>query len=134
MISTLVLALPDFTSTFVVESDASSTGIGIILSQNGRPIAYFSKALSPKHQVWSVYDKEMLAILVAVKKWNAYLVGRHFKIKTDHYNLKFLLDQKATTPTQHAWVAKMMGYDYKVIFQKEASNTMANALSKRLSA
>ena len=131
MISAPVLAMPDFNTTFIVESDASHSGIGAVLSQGGRPIAYFSKALSPKHQVLSVYEKEMLAILVAVKKWNAYFVGRHFHIKIDHYSLKFLLDQKATTPAQQAWVVKMMGYDYEVIFRKESSNTVADALSRQ---
>ena len=101
------------------------------MTQKGRPIVYFSKALAPKHQVLSVYDKEMLAILVAIKKWHAYLVGRHFQIKTDHYSLKFFLDQQATTPAQQTWVVKMMGYDYEVIFKKGTSNTMADAISRR---
>ena len=78
MIKAPVLALPDFNSLFVVESDACSTGIGAVLSQLGRPVAFFSKALSMKHQALSVYEKEMLAILLAVKKWNSYLMGRHF--------------------------------------------------------
>ena len=99
-----VLALPDFEVTFVVESDASSTGLGAVLSQKGRPIAFFSKALSPKLQAKSMYEKEMLAILSAVKKWNAYLLGRHFQIKTDHQNLKYLLDHRTNTPTQQLWV------------------------------
>ena len=100
MITAPVLALPDFNETFVVESDASHRGIGAVLTQKGRLIAYFSKALGPRHQVLSVYDKEMLAILLAVKKWNAYLLGRHFHIKTDHHSLKFLLDQRTNTPAQ----------------------------------
>ena len=73
-----VSALPIFNNIFVVESDASHEGIGAVLSQGGRPIAFFSKGLSPKHQVLSVYEKEMLAILATVKKWHAYLIGRHF--------------------------------------------------------
>ena len=100
IISAHVLALPNFNEPLVVESDASSLGIEPVLTQGGHPIAYFNKALSPRHQTLSIYEKEMLAILVAVKKWNAYLVGRHFHIKTDHYNLKFSLDQKVTTPAQ----------------------------------
>ena len=95
-----VLVLPDFNQEFIVEADASHYGIGVVLSQGGRPVAYFSKALSPKHQTLSVYEKEMMAILVAVRKWNSYLLGRHFKIKTDHQSLKFLLDQQANTPAQ----------------------------------
>ena len=87
-----MLALLDFESTFVVESDANSTSIGAVLSQNRRPIAFFSKALGHKHQVLLVCEQEMIAILVAIKKWNTYLMGKHFQILTDHYNLKFLLD------------------------------------------
>ena len=68
MITAPVLALPNFSEEFIVESDASSQGIGAVLTQNGRPLAYFSKALSAKHQALLVYEKEMLAILVAVKK------------------------------------------------------------------
>ena len=79
----------------------------------------------------SVYEKEMMAILSTVQNWNAYLMGRHFQIKIDHYSLKFLLDQKATTLAQQAWVIKMMMYDYEVTFRKGISNTMADALSRR---
>ena len=73
----------------------------------------------------------MMAILIAVKKWNAYLMGRHFKIKTDHYSLKFLLDQRATTFAQQAWLVKMMDYDFEVIFRKGVTNTVADALSRK---
>ena len=71
MVTALVLALPNFDDSFTVESDASSGGISAVLTQNGRPIAYFSKALGPKHQVLSIYEWEMLAIIAAVKKWTA---------------------------------------------------------------
>ena len=77
------------------------------------------------------FIKEMLAIFAALKKWNSYLTGRHFQIKTDHYTFKFVLDQKATTPTQQAWLVKMMSYDFEVSFKKGFSNTMANALSRK---
>ena len=106
MITTSVLILPDFSSEFIVESDASHVGIGVVLTQRGKPIAYFSKALSDKHQTLSIYEKEMLVILVAVKKWSSYLIGRHFKIKTDHHSLKFILNQKISTLAQKQWVLK----------------------------
>ena len=118
MVTAPVLAMPNFNIPFVVEFDASNEGIGAVLTQEGHPIVYFSKALGLKHQVLSVYEKEMLAIFAAVKKWHSYLIGRRFMIKTDHYSLRFLLDQKATTPAQQASIVKMMGYDYEVSFRK----------------
>ena len=118
MVTAPVLVLPDFTQEFIVEADASQYGIGAVLSQKGRPVAYFSKALSIKHQTLSVYEKEMMAILVAVKRWNSYLLGRHFKIKTNHQSLKFLLDQQTNTPAQQQWVLRMMGYDFEVLYRR----------------
>ncbi|KAJ7979025.1 Ty3/gypsy retrotransposon protein [Quillaja saponaria] len=73
-----------------------------------------SKALSARHQALSTYEKEMLAIVMAVKKWSSYLTERHFIIKTDHKSLKYLLEQKITTSAQQVWLEKMMGYDYEV--------------------
>ena len=78
MVTALILALPNFNLLFVVESDASSEGIRAILSQGGRPVVYFNKGLSLKPQVFSIYEKEMTIILAFVKKWNTYLMGRHF--------------------------------------------------------
>ena len=77
-----------------------------------------------------MYEIEMMAILSTDKKWNAYLLGNHFKIKTDHFSLKFLLDQKTNTYAQQIWVIKMMGYDYEVIFEKGITNAFVDALSK----
>ncbi|GMI90521.1 hypothetical protein HRI_002721400 [Hibiscus trionum] len=92
-----VLALPNFTKPFSLETDASSRGIGAVLSQEGRPVAFLSKALGPRHADLSVYEREYLAILLAVTKWRHYLEGGPFIIKTDHEALKHLLEQKLTT-------------------------------------
>ena len=73
----------------------------------------------------------MMTILTTVKKWNVCLIERPFQIKIDHYNLKFLLDQKANTLAQQAWIIKMTGYDYEVLFRKNSSNTVADALSRK---
>ena len=72
--------------------NTSNYGIGAVLSQKGRPIAYLSKALGPSKRAWSIYSKEMLAIMVAVKLWRPYLLGRKFQIWTDQKSLKFLLE------------------------------------------
>lgn len=72
--STPVLALPDFSVPFHVETDASGSGVGAALQQNGHPLAFISKSLSPHNQGLSTYEKEYLAILMAVDAWCHYLM------------------------------------------------------------
>ncbi|GJT36215.1 homeodomain-like protein [Tanacetum coccineum] len=100
MVNSLVLALPNFGEEFVIETDASGVGIGAVLQQQGHPVAYLSKTLATKHQSLSAYEKELLVVVMALQKWRGYLLDRHFKIKTDHFNLKYMLDQRITTPFQ----------------------------------
>ncbi|GMJ08032.1 hypothetical protein HRI_004472400 [Hibiscus trionum] len=126
-----VLTLPDFSEEFSVETDASEKGVGAVLVQKGKPLAFFSRGLGVRHQGLSVYEKEMLAALMAVKKWSAYLVGRHFKIKTDHQSLRFLAENQAITPAQQKWMVKMLGYDYEVVYKKGSSNVVADSLSRK---
>jgi hypothetical protein len=80
MAITPILGLPKFFDMFVLETHASYIGIGAVLAQQGRPLAYMSKAIRPKKQGWSVYSKEMLAIMEAIRLWQPYLLGRHFQI------------------------------------------------------
>ena len=100
MVRALVLALPDFDQEFVVECDASKFGIGVFLMQQGRPIAYFNTILRGKNVFLSTYEKELLALAIAVKHWRPYLLGRRFRVRTNHKSLKFLLEQQVTTEMQ----------------------------------
>ncbi|XP_022024279.1 uncharacterized protein LOC110924592 [Helianthus annuus] len=125
-----VLALPNFQETFVVETDASGFGIGVVLMQKGHPIAYISKALSPRHMSLSTYERELLAIIYVVQKWQPYLAHAHFVIKTDQHSLKYLLDSKISTPFQQRWLSKLMGFNFEIMYKKGVDNKVADALSR----
>jgi hypothetical protein len=87
-----VLALPDFTLPFVLECDASDEGIGAVLMQGGHPIIFESRKFSQPERLYSIYDKEMLAIMHALTKFRQYLMGSKFVVKTDHNSLKYFLE------------------------------------------
>ena len=76
-----------------IECDAFEVGIGVVLMQENHPIAYLSHALKGKNLHLSTYEKELLALVISVKKWRPYLIGKTFKVRTDHQTLKFLLEQ-----------------------------------------
>ena len=88
MSSCPVLALPDFSQPFVLECDASGEGIGVVLTQNHHPIAFESRKLHTYERSYSIYDKEMWAIMHALAKFQPYLVGNRLKVKTDRNSLK----------------------------------------------
>lgn len=97
LVQALVLASLDFRKEFVLETDACATGVGAVLMQQGHPLAFLSKALGPKNQALSIYDKECLAILMAIEKWKAYLQHGSFTIHTDQRSLIHLGDHKFNT-------------------------------------
>ena len=125
-----VLALPDFSKEFIVECDASGRGIGAVLMQDHKPIAFFSKALAPCTLSKSVYEKEIMALVLAVQHWRHYLMGRPFKVFTDHKSLRHLLQQRLTTTNQHCWLSKLMGYQFEIVYKPGAENKVADALSR----
>jgi hypothetical protein len=131
MCTTPFLTLPDFTKTFVLECDASGKGIGVVLMQEGRPLAFTNKKLSEINLGKYIYEKEMLAILHVLDLWCPYLFGKWFQIKTYHQSLKYSLEQHISSPEQQKWVTKLFGYDYEIIYKKGKDNVVADALSQK---
>ncbi|XP_038982115.1 uncharacterized protein LOC120110620 [Phoenix dactylifera] len=131
MTQTPVLALPNFSQPFEVYMDASNEGIGAVLAQNKRPLAYISKALGPQKKAWSTYAREMLAVVHVVKIWRPYLLGRRFTIVTDQQALRHLLTQKIVTPYQQKFLVKLLGFEYDIIYQPGKENKVADALSRK---
>lgn len=130
MASTPVLQLPDFTKQFVVETDACESGIGAVLMQEQHPLAFLSKPLSVAHLQLSIYEKEFLALIMAVERWRPYLQRGEFIVKIDHQSLTFLDDQTLQSPLQRKAMARLMGLQFKIVYRQGAENLAADALSR----
>lgn len=131
MVSAPVLAVPDFSKTFVLETDACKVGVGAVLMQQGHPLAYLSKALCHKNQALSTYEMECLALLMAVEKWRPYLQHQRFVIRTNHQALRHLSEQRLSTGIQHKAFVKLMGLDYTIQYKKGVTNTAVDSLSRK---
>jgi hypothetical protein len=125
-----VLQLLNFDKPFIVNCDASGTGFGAVLHQEAGPIAFYSRPVVPQHSKLAAYERELIGLVKAVRHWRPYLWSRSFIVRTDHYALKFILDQRLSTIPQHTWVSKLFGYDFIVEFNPGRTNTVADALSR----
>jgi hypothetical protein len=76
-------------------------------------------------------ERELIGLVLAIYHWRQYLWGRRFLVRTDHFSLKFLLDQRLATIPQHHWMGKLLGFDFSVEYKAGSTNTVAEALSRR---
>ncbi|KAM3402096.1 hypothetical protein ACQJBY_006196 [Aegilops geniculata] len=132
LVSAPVLRLPDFNKQFVIDTDACDYGVGAILQQEGHPIAYMSKPLAPKNRGLSTYEKECLAILMAVEQWRPYLHTDEFLIRTNQRSLVHLDDQRLSTVWQQKAFTKLLGLRYKICYRPGTTNSVVDALSRRI--
>lgn len=130
MTSPPVLVLPNFSLPFEVECDAAGRGIGAVLMQQRQPVAFFSKALSDGNLAKSVYEKELMALVLCIQHWRHYLLGREFIVYTDHKSLKHFLQQRISSPDQQCWLAKLLGYQFEVKYKPGLKNRAADSLPR----
>ncbi|XP_012487911.1 uncharacterized protein LOC105801125 [Gossypium raimondii] len=126
-----LLALPDFSKTFEIECDASGVGIGAVLTQDGRPIVYFSEKLNGAVLNYLVYDKEMYALIRALETWQHYLWPKEFVIHSDHEALKHIKGQHKLNKRHAKWVEYLESFPYVIKNKKGKENIVADALSRR---
>ncbi|XP_052173757.1 uncharacterized protein LOC127789046 [Diospyros lotus] len=126
-----VLALPDFHKTFEIECDASGIGIGAVLMQEGRPIAYFSEKLSGAALNDPTYDKELYALKRALETWQHYLWPKQFVVHTDHQSLKHIKGQGKLNKRHARWLEFIEPFPYVIKYKQGKENVVADALSRR---
>ena len=126
-----VLALPNGRDGFVVYSDASRQGLGCVLMQNDRVIAYASRQLKKHEQNYPTHDLELAAIVFALKIWRHYLYGVPCRIFTDHKSLKYIFTQKELNLRQRRWLELIKDYDCTIEYHPGKANVVADALSRQ---
>uniref|UniRef100_A0A2N9IK70 CCHC-type domain-containing protein n=1 Tax=Fagus sylvatica TaxID=28930 RepID=A0A2N9IK70_FAGSY len=126
-----VLALPNFNKAFEIECDASGIGIGAVLMQDRRPIAFFSEKLSGASLKYPTYDKELYALVHALETWQHYLWPREFVIHTDHESLKHLKGQGKLNQRHARWLEYIETFPYVIYYKQDKENIVTDALSRR---
>jgi hypothetical protein len=124
----LVLTLPNFSYPFVVECDAFEEGIGAILMQNHHPIDFESRKLREQEMIYSIYDKEILAIMHALTKFRKYRVGGRFVVRTGQKILKYFLEKNDLIERHQKWVSKLQSYEFDIEYVKGKKNVVVDAL------
>ncbi|KAK1595677.1 hypothetical protein QYE76_018379 [Lolium multiflorum] len=127
-----LLALPDFTKTFEIECDASGLGIGGVLMQNGKPVAYYSEKLDGARLNYPIYDKELYALVRVLEVWQHYLWPKEFVIHSDHESLKYLKSQHNLNKRHAKWVEFIESFPYVIKYKKGKENVVADALSRKI--
>jgi hypothetical protein len=126
-----VLVLPDFRKTFQVKCDASGFAIGAVLSQEDRPIAYFSEKMNEAKLKYSTYDKEFYAIIQELKKWRYYLIPKEFVLYSDNHALQFVSQREKLNQKDAKWVEYMHNFTFVIKHISSTANKVVDALSRK---
>ncbi|GJW66671.1 putative reverse transcriptase domain-containing protein [Tanacetum coccineum] len=126
-----ILALPKGSENFIVYCDASHKGLGAVLMQNEKVIAYASRQLKIHEKNYTTHDLELGAVVFALKMWRHYLYGTRCTVFTDHKSLQHILDQKELNMRQRRWLELLSDYDCDIRYHPGKANVVADALSRK---
>ncbi|GJR81126.1 putative nucleotidyltransferase, ribonuclease H [Tanacetum coccineum] len=131
LVSSPILTLPSGTGGFQIYSDASKKGLGCVLMQHGKVIAYASRQLKPYEVNYPTHDLELAAVVFALKIWRHYLYGESCDIFTDHKSLKYIFTQRELNMRQRRWLELLKDYDTNIQYHPGKANVVADALSRK---
>ena len=131
LVTAPILTIPSGSGGFVVYSDASHQGLGCVLMQHGKVIAYASRQLKPYERNYPTHDLELAAVVFALKIWRHFLFGETCEIFTDHKSLKYLFSQKELNMRQRRWIELLKDYDCIIQYHLGKANVVADALSRK---
>ncbi|GKA95026.1 putative reverse transcriptase domain-containing protein, partial [Tanacetum coccineum] len=126
-----ILALPEGNDDFVVYCDASHQGMGAVLMQREKVIAYASRQLKPNEENYTTHDLELGAVVFALKIWRHYLYGTKCTVFTDHKSLQHILNKKELNMRQRRWLELLADYDCEIRYHPGKANVVADALSRK---
>ncbi|KAJ9544953.1 hypothetical protein OSB04_024660 [Centaurea solstitialis] len=127
-----VLALPEGSDDFVVYSDASKLGLGCVLMQRGKVIAYASRQLKDYEKIYPTHDLELAAVVFALKLWRHYLYGTKCQLFTDHKSLKYIFSRQTLNMRQQRAMELIKDYDCEILYHPGKANVVADALSRKV--
>ncbi|CAM4869106.1 unnamed protein product [Rotaria socialis] len=134
LMSKPLLQFPDSQLPFIIQVDASNYGIGAVLMQKPRndeqPVAYMSQKLNKQQQNWNATEKECFAVVSSIRKWNHYVAGRDFIVRTDHHALCWLNRKYNSNPRLNRWRMALQDYTFKIEHVKGNKNCVADCLSR----
>ncbi|GJS05309.1 putative reverse transcriptase domain-containing protein [Tanacetum coccineum] len=126
-----ILALPEGSENFVVYSDASHKGLGVVLMQREKVIAYTSRLLKIHEKNYTTHDLELGVVVFALKMWRHYLYGMKCVVFTSHKSLQHILDKKELNMTQRRWLELLSDYDCEICYHPGKANMVVDALSRK---
>ncbi|GJT82293.1 putative reverse transcriptase domain-containing protein [Tanacetum coccineum] len=126
-----ILALPEGSEDFIAYCDASIKGLGAVLMQREKVIAYASRQLKIHEKNYTTHDLELGAVVFALKIWRHYLYGTKCTVFTDHKSLQHILNQKELNMRQRRWLELLSDYDCEIRYHPGKANVVADALSRK---
>ncbi|KAA0051715.1 pol protein [Cucumis melo var. makuwa] len=133
LVTAPVLTVPDGSGSFVIYSDASKKGLGCVLMQQGKVVAYASRQLKSHEQNYPSHDLELAAVVFALKIWRHYLYGEKIQIFTNHKSLKYFFTQKELNMRQRRWLKLVKDYDCEILYHPGKANAVADTFSRKVS-